>query len=389
MKEIDWHYPRTKLAKEYMREFTRHGCRALAVFSERQVGKTEFLTADLAPEAERQDRYPVHADLWAHRADPTRAIVEAMKDATLRLEHGDRRSLVGVNVNVGFVKAVGAELKYREKDRDAHEPEDTVDRLGYWARRLATAVGDRKILLMLDEAQTLVATPNALNEISALRAAFQMNMGKYEPVFTGSSRDRLERMFADSRAPLYKYGERMEFPKLGDEFVAHVVERARLAAGLRLDRDEVSAVFKALGQRPGDMIGVVRVMMRNDMTDLAQGLAAKLHDDREQAERDLQMHDLSKLDRKVLERIAVDPELFSADALSWYGSALGRPPTKPAVQRSVARLRSRQLIEQDFQIGKYRIGDERLERYFRERSSARTWTLSREMGDDEERGRTR
>jgi len=161
---------------------------------------------------------------------------------------------------------------------------------------------------MLDEAQTLVTTANALNEISALRGAFQMNTGKYEPVFTGSSRDRLERMFADSRAPLYKYGERMEFPKLGEEFIAHVVERARLASGLRLDRDEVSTVFKALGQRPGDMIGVVRVMMRNGMTDLAQGLAAKLHDDR----------------------------------------------------------------EQDFQIGKYRISDERLERYFRERRSADT-----------------
>lgn len=368
MKEIDWHYPRAKLAKEYMREFTRHGCRALAVFSERQVGKTEFLTADLAPEAERQGRCPVHADLWAHRADPTRAVVEAIKEAALRLERGDRRPLAGVKVDVGFVKGVGAELKYREKDRDAHEPEDTVDRLGYWARRLATAVGDRKVLLMLDEAQTLVTTPNALNEISALRAAFQMSVDKYEPVFTGSSRDRLERMFADSRAPLYKYGERMEFPKLGEEFVAHVVERAKAASGLRLDRDELSTVFKTLGQRPGDMIGVVRVMMRNGMTDLAQGLAAKLHDDREQTERDLQMHDLPKLDRKVLERCAFEPELFSAEALSWYGSALGHPQTKSAVQRSVARLRSRQLIEQDFQLGKCRIADERLERYFRERN---------------------
>jgi uncharacterized protein len=367
MKEIDWHYRRKKLAEQYMREFTRHGCRALAVFSERQVGKTEFLTSDLAPEAQRQGRYPVHADLWANRADPARAVIEAMKSSALSLERGDRQPLVGVNVSVGFVKGVGAEMKHREKDRDAHEPADTVDRIGYWARRLARAAGDRKVLLMLDEAQTLVATSNALNEVSALRAAFQMNTGRYEPVFTGSSRDRLERMFADSRAPLYKYGERMEFPKLGAEFVAHVIERAEQASGLRLDRDEASATFETLGRRPGDLIGVVRVMMRKNIADLAQGLAAKLREDREQTERDLQMRDLSELDRKVLERIALDPELFSVEALSWYELTLGRAPNKPAVQRSIARLRGKLLVEQDSQIGKYRISDERLERYFQER----------------------
>lgn len=368
MADKDWHYSREKLAKEYMDEFTRFGCRALAIFSERQVGKTEFLTRDLAPEAIRRKHHPVYVDVWSARGDPARAVANTLKGHTLALEKSGRRGLTGLSFTAGLF-SMGAKLDHLDKDRDAREPADTVDRLGYWASRLAKATGHRRILLMLDEAQSLAASRNALNEISALRAAFQMNSGRYAPVFTGSSRTRLEQLFNDSNAPLFKYGDQADFPKLDEGFVSYILSLARKLSRLRLEPKGALSVFDALGRRPGEFIGLVRSMMRAQTSDFAAGLARKLVADQERARVALQTQGLSELEHLVLRRVADRGDPFSAEALAWYGEQTRlRPkaPKKSAIQYAVRALRTRLLIESDSQTGRFRASDERLERALRE-----------------------
>lgn len=368
MPDKDWHYSREKLAKEYMDEFTRFGCRALAIFSERQVGKTEFLTRDLAPEAIRRKHHPVYVDIWSARGDPARAIANTLKGHTLALEKPGRRGLTGLSLTAGLF-SMGAKLDHLDKDRDSREPADTVDRLGHWAARLAKAAGRRRVLLMLDEAQSLAASRNALNEISALRAAFQMNSGKYAPVFTGSSRARLEQLFNDSNAPLFKYGDQVDFPKLDEGFVNYILSLAQKLSSLHLDAKEALAVFDALGCRPGEFIGLVRSMMRAGTSDFAAGLARKLVADQERARIALQTQDLSELEHLVLRRVAGRGDPFSAEALAWYGEQADRrvkAPTKSTIQYAVRSLRARLLVESDSQTGRFRVSDERLERALRE-----------------------
>jgi len=373
MADKDWHYSREKLAKEYLDEFTRYGCRALAIFSERQVGKTEFLTRDLAPEAIRRKHYPVYVDIWSARGDPARAIANTLKGHTLVLERSGRRGLAGLSLTAGLF-SLGAKLDHLDKDRDAREPADTVDRLGYWASRLAKATGRRRVLLMLDEAQSLAASRNALNEISALRAAFQMNSDKYAPVFTGSSRARLEQLFNDSAAPLFKYGDQVDFPKLGEGFVSHILSLAWKLSRLRLKPEEAVAIFDALGCRPGEFIGLVRSMMRAQNPSFAAGLARKLLADQERARVALQTQGLSELERLVLRRVAGRGDPFSAEALAWYGEQSGpraKAPTKSAIQYAMRTLRTRLLVESDSQTGRFQVSDERLERALRETGDAR------------------
>lgn len=368
MPDKDWHYSREKLAKGYMDEFTRFGCRALAIFSERQVGKTEFLTRDLAPEAIRRKHHPVYVDIWSARGDPARAIANTLKGHTLALEKPGRRGLTGLSLTAGLF-SMGAKLDHLDKDRDSREPADTVDRLGHWAARLAKAAGRRRVLLMLDEAQSLAASRNALNEISALRAAFQMNSGKYAPVFTGSSRARLEQLFNDSNAPLFKYGDQVDFPKLDEGFVNYILSLAQKLSSLHLDAKEALAVFDALGCRPGEFIGLVRSMMRAGTSDFAAGLARKLVADQERARIALQTQDLSELEHLVLRRVAGRGDPFSAEALAWYGEQADRrvkAPTKSTIQYAVRSLRARLLVESDSQTGRFRVSDERLERALRE-----------------------
>lgn len=93
MADKDWHY--RARAKEYIDMFTRFGCRALAIFSESQVGKTDFLTRDLAPEAMRRKHHPVYVDIWSARADPARAIANTLKGHILAVEKPVRSAREG------------------------------------------------------------------------------------------------------------------------------------------------------------------------------------------------------------------------------------------------------------------------------------------------------
>jgi hypothetical protein len=222
---------------------------------------------------------------------------------------------------------------------------------------------------MLDEAQSLAASRNALNEISALRAAFQMNSGKYAPVFTGSSRARLEQLFNDSNAPLFKYGDQVDFPKLDERFVNYTLALARKLSSLHLDPKEAVVVFDALGCRPGEFIGLLRSMMRASTPDFAAGLARKLLADQERARVVLQTQGLSELEHLVLRRVAGRGDPFSAEALAWYSEQVGvraKAPTKSTIQYAVRTLRGRLLVESDLQTGRFRVSDERLERALRE-----------------------
>lgn len=127
MTDSDWHYSRAKLAKEFMDEFTRYGCRALSNFSWRQVGKTEFLTRDLAPEAIHRKHYPVYVDLWSARSDPARAIANTLKGHALGDKKSGRSGLRKLSLTAGLF-SIGAKFDDLDKERGVHEPADTADR---------------------------------------------------------------------------------------------------------------------------------------------------------------------------------------------------------------------------------------------------------------------
>jgi hypothetical protein len=196
-----------------------------------------------------------------------------------------------------------------------------------------------------------------------------MNSGRYAPVFTGSSRVRLEQLFNDSNAPLFKYSDQVDFPKLDEGFVNCTLALARKLSSLQLDPKEAAAVFDALGCRPGEFIGLVRSMMRAGTSDFAAGLARKLLADQERARIALQTQGLSELEHLVLRRVAGRGDPFSAEALAWYSEHAGlraKAPTKSTIQYAVRTLRGRLLVESDLQTGRFRVSDETLERALRE-----------------------
>src|ERR1700730_7277822 len=65
-----WHYPRSELARTFLRRFDPGPAEALTLFAQRRSGKTAFLKNDLATIGIEAKLQPVYIDLWAHLDDP-------------------------------------------------------------------------------------------------------------------------------------------------------------------------------------------------------------------------------------------------------------------------------------------------------------------------------
>ena len=387
MAEIDWYFNRPDLAKDYMRGFTDLGARALALFAERQAGKTAFLQKDLTPAAAKQGRIPVYIDLWANRQAPAEGIVAGLKNATLAIEKPGffKRPLTALTFTF-LGHGAGVNLAEQKKDVDAMEPDNELSRMGYWMDRLASATKTKRVLLMVDELQELATHRSGGDIAAALRAGFQRNFEKFEPVFTGSSRDKLEVMFLSNKAPLFKFGDRLDFPKLGKEFVGYIAKRFHEASKLRMDEVQGWTAFEALGRKPGEFIDIVRFMAASGTADLTQGLAAKLRDERQRVEKAMQLQQLTPLDGQVLVAVARAKPLFAQSSLKDYGLALGIESVSiSAVQRSLERLRRHELVEGSQERGEYRIADNLLAEQLRARvplgETLATESLLLDVGD--------
>ena len=137
-----------------------------------------------------------------------------------------------------------------------------LGKTAFLQRDLTGLAGEKTILLMLDEVQELAIHREGASVAAALRASMQRNYGRFQPVFTGSQRDKLLQMFAVSKAPLFEFGDDIDFPPLTRAFSAFVAECLNQEANVTLDVDQLHAAFVALGYKPGSFISLVRWMLR-------------------------------------------------------------------------------------------------------------------------------
>lgn len=364
MASDNWYFNRTGLALTYLNQFERLGARALTVFAERAVGKTAFLINDLAPQASSMGRVPVYLDVWSVRNDPAVGIADSLKSIVQEFESRKalQNEVTGFNFSL-LGAAGGVSLAQRIQPG---EPSNVYSRINFWADRLAHTAGERKVLFMMDEVQQLTVHPDGVNVAASIRAAFQRNFHSYEPVFTGSSRDQLLMMFKSSKAPLFNYGDDIQFPKLDIAFSRFIAGKTEKAAGIELDPEQVDQAFEVLGRKPGDLIGMVRHMVNSGERDLTAALAHSISQERKLHERDLALAKLSPLDQAVLLHVAHGKAVFSQESLINYASSLKvRSISVGAIQKSLDRLRDEQLVFSP-ERGKYSLNDAGLAAMLRE-----------------------
>jgi predicted AAA+ superfamily ATPase len=153
-----WHFAHPELARKYLQTFEIGLISAQALFAPRRMGKSEFLEQDLVPAAQKSGLLTAYLNLWDAREHPRGALISALARA------------------------------------------------------------DRRLLLILDEAQVL-ASPAHSDLAHSLRAALDIRKQTIKVVFAGSSESSLRRMFGRATEPFYNWAPIEPFERLGAEFV--------------------------------------------------------------------------------------------------------------------------------------------------------------------------
>ena len=335
-----WHYPRPDLATNYLRQFSPGPAEAITLFAQRRAGKTAFLRHDLTPAAVRQKLQPVYIDLWANVGDPARAIAEGFESATRTMEDPSYtfgKVLGKFDQEVTGIKAFGFGVS--TKPREAPKPsEDTISRIGFWAERMVAA-SKHPILLMVDEVQSLASASDGVEASSALRAALQRSgPATLRPVFTGSSRDGLLRMFNESNAAFFEYGASPAFPSIDAGIAGFMAQRLHESAGLSVDTQQLAHAFDQLGRLPGPFKRMVIAMNTDRSADVPAYTQRQLGEIHARAE--MRADALSPLQTAIVAKLAAGQPLFTKDALADMAKQSGRRSLQQrTVQDNIEHLR--------------------------------------------------
>lgn len=210
----------------------------------RRTGKSTFVREDLRPSFESAGALVVYADLWANpTADPGEVIVAAIR-ASLAGKEGVVMRLARASGLSKF--AVGGAMHFDLDRVGLRKDVSLTDAL--------VALSDEMkqvIVLIIDEAQHALTSEAGIATLFALKAARdELNSTHHfglRVVCTGSNRDKLA-MLRNSKDQAFYGAPMVNFPTLGQDFVAWFCEKAAL--GFALSPEKVWPLFAEAGYRP-------------------------------------------------------------------------------------------------------------------------------------------
>ncbi|MDR2188498.1 MAG: hypothetical protein LBE62_10685 [Azonexus sp.] len=333
---------RPELARGYLGLLAAEPGRPLALFAPRRVGKTHFLDHDLSPAAKQAGMLPVYADLWLHRADPLAAINHALEEALDDAMIPDGRLGKVAKTPVRKISVPGASLDLGEAPQRRPLPAAPDLRLDAVLARLATQHGG-KILLMLDEAQTLADFPADL--IATLRAVLHKRKNQVDAVFTGSSQEGLARLMTTVGAPMYQFAQLLSFPFLGEAYLQQLaVHFASVHPGKALDVAALQTLFARLGHKPALLRDIVKSMSAEGITDTHTGLQHFMADERQAAGWRALLDALSPLDRMVVTVIGQGRPPLGKETLALLGRGVGGKVTISKVRAAIEKLKRNGIL---------------------------------------------
>ena len=358
-KPTDWHFARPELAAHHLQAFDMGLISATALHARRRMGKTEFLTKDLLPAAEKMGYAVGYCNLWQEDQDPSAAIVTALLAIA-----APRRSLEKVrarlNTPVSSLKVSGKVTGLAEAGAEVGFKEETKARSARLRAAFEVFDKSRNVgLLLIDEAQILADKKHEALE-KALRALLDTRKDRLKVIFTGSSEDRLRTMFGAERKAFYNWARVEPLPLLGDEFVRELTRRANQLTTMKLSVSDTQKAFDALNCVPE----LFRRFMSQYLSHPFEGVdqAIEICKQTVYAEEGFtrRWQKMLPADRIALQLVALgEQDLHGAKTLIKIGEALGleRPADRSVPQNSLKRLRDRQILIQS-EPGVYRFEDD-------------------------------
>lgn len=243
-----WHFARPLLAQKYLKTFRVGLLSAQALFAPRRMGKSEFLEQDLIPAARKTGLLTAYLNLWDAREHPRGALIGTLARA------GSPRGISGLLKKLKSpLKKVRAAAKITGIAEGSLEAELIED-----SRVAGTALSDllrsfdradRKLLLVLDEAQVL-ASPAHSDLAHSLRAGLDVRKQTIKVIFAGSSESSLRRMFGRATEPFYNWAPIEPFERLGAQFVTAMTHKVNQLSRYPLSEREALRAFDALKRTP-------------------------------------------------------------------------------------------------------------------------------------------
>ena len=335
---------RPALAQSYLSLLQAEPGRPLALFAPRRVGKTFFLDHDLAPEAESVGLLPVYADLWLNQSAPLDAINHALEEKLDELSVPHSRAGQIGQTPVKKVGALGFSLDLGEAPALRDLPEAPALRLDTLIHRLSR-VFNGQILLLLDEVQTLAEAADGAALIASLRAVLHKQRKRVCAVFTGSSQEALALLVNTAGGPMYQFAQIINFPFLGDEYLAKLIAHFRkVHPGKDIELEALRAVFQKMGFKPALMRDLIKTMSAEGITDPSLGLRYFMRSEAHVAIWSALLNATSPYERGVLELIARGMPIFSREAIQYLSAIPGQKPTLQKTRTAVDRLRKQGIL---------------------------------------------
>ncbi len=341
----------------------------------RRTGKSTFLRLDLAPALENRHVEVVYTDLWSNRdTDPGLLIAEAIKAALRNAKSFPMKTARSMGLSKVGAGSVSIDIE------KIGLPQGTTLADALEALLIRT---NKRITLLIDEAQHSIVSEAGMNAMFALKAARdRLNTREdskdgpnFMVVLTGSHRDKLSRLVFGRDQPFYG-ASIQNFPLLGrdytDAYTAWLNER--LAVSNRFDPDDVFAAFDLVGHRPEILAQILKDIaletgdageLKRTLSESAETLRRRLWEDYENA-----WSSLTPLQQAITERLSVEETQlapFSTSALAAYSKTVGETVETPAVQAAIEALRQKNLVWRSAR-GQYALEDQGMGDWLKARS---------------------
>ncbi len=366
MAPIDpWHYPRPKLAENYLKVFAIGLTSARGLFAKRRMGKSEFLEQDLLPAAHAAGYRTAYLNLWEARSAPAAALASVLGAAMA--PKGWAKVLARLNTPLKKIKASGKVPGVAEASVEA-ELADDRHLAGPVLTELLRGWDNPKLplLLALDEAQVLANAEHS-DLAHSLRAGLDVRKQTIKVVFAGSSEPTLRRMFGRHDQPFYNWAPLEPFELLGEDFVRAMVEKVNDLCRYPLALEDALTAFEQLQRTPE----FFRRYLTRYLGYAVYGSAAALEDTTAHVFHDqhflVTWKKLLPTDREVLRLVAAGAKgLHSAATRLKIGTQLGlsAPVSTNATQQALRRLQDEALVVK-LDYGDYGIADDAFAQWIR------------------------
>lgn len=345
-----WHFRREQLARDVVSMFNSGMSHALTFFAPRRKGKTEFLQQDLVPAAEEKGWKPLYYSFMeGDEAEKPRGFILALQAAS---------------AGTGVLARVSAKLKASlpgvGEGEVALAPGQTADEPLRISQLIGRLGEKAPTLLLLDEVQELAGREENKALIAGLRTGLDMHKDRVKVVFTGSSREKLRRMFASSAAPFFHFGANLPFPDLERDFVIHIAGAYHRTTGRQLDEEVLWQAFLKFDRTPAYLRESVEQFVLNPLRSLESIVADKLAQIPDDRQFDDTWAGLNPLDQAILIELARMPQrIYPADFRKRVSARIhAEEITSSAMQVAINKLASRNMVFKDG--ANYAIEDEHL-----------------------------